>query len=568
MSDKDRQTTISLDKPETPGTPQVKSVAPSIGPGTSPGGPAAPSRGGNLIIEPSLSIPISNTKQGTQVQSGSPQASDKIPSGQTQASVAATTGAPQVSGGHAVNGTDRTASARSRSGAGSLGAGGVTATALSPELATTVAFAAQPSDGFRVVNETAVEAMPESNIPTPPDVATVEQLHAELTVNIPDQAINEKNAKAIAVLETAYFEYFVNKDPAPVDVGKISIPANISQCQNKYSEKLTKRKGFVDEVLDWVPLMSRDLRGFDNCKAVDSLEVGVYFHYMRASPTAARPNELEARVRAQVDTLNEALGAVKISFRFMALTWWEPKANEDWSKVSRRENKLKEWQHRTRAPGKLVLTVWILNGLRSSDKDDQELNSYATFPNEKLDEADGIVIEEAHVQGGDATTLIHDVGHWFGLGHTFDAMGQECVIQDGLTNATQTSGSRDVIYQCSQVTCVGGPAVEINNYMSYSSCRGKTPRNGFTTDQKARMFANALQFRRGYEPGECMPDGTAAVKKRSSMQDLLDGKCPDIDKQANILMNVPHSSGITLSCSTGKLWAVVAAPWALMLFLL
>ncbi|OHW89754.1 metalloprotease, partial [Colletotrichum incanum] len=499
-------------------------------------------------------IPISNTKQGTQVQSGSPQASDKIPSGQTQASVAATTGAPQVSGGHAVNGTDRTASARSRSGAGSLGAGGVTATALSPELATTVAFAAQPSDGFRVVNETAVEAMPESNIPTPPDVATVEQLHAELTVNIPDQAINEKNAKAIAVLETAYFEYFVNKDPAPVD--------------NKYSEKLTKRKGFVDEVLDWVPLMSRDLRGFDNCKAVDSLEVGVYFHYMRASPTAARPNELEARVRAQVDTLNEALGAVKISFRFMALTWWEPKANEDWSKVSRRENKLKEWQHRTRAPGKLVLTVWILNGLRSSDKDDQELNSYATFPNEKLDEADGIVIEEAHVQGGDATTLIHDVGHWFGLGHTFDAMGQECVIQDGLTNATQTSGSRDVIYQCSQVTCVGGPAVEINNYMSYSSCRGKTPRNGFTTDQKARMFANALQFRRGYEPGECMPDGTAAVKKRSSMQDLLDGKCPDIDKQANILMNVPHSSGITLSCSTGKLWAVVAAPWALMLFLL
>lgn len=56
------------------------------------------------------------------------------------------------------------------------------------------------------------------------------------------------------------------------------------------------------------------------------------------------------------------------------------------------------------------------------------------------------------------------------------------------------------------------------------------------------MFANALEFRRGYEAGECMPDGKAAVGKRSSMQDLLDGKCPDVSKQANILMNTPHSS--------------------------
>lgn len=59
----------------------------------------------------------------------------------------------------------------------------------------------------------------------------------------------------------------------------------------------------------------------------------------------------------------------------MALNWWEPKANEDWSKVTRHEAKLEEWQRRTRAPGKLVLTVWIVNGLRTSQKDNQELNS-------------------------------------------------------------------------------------------------------------------------------------------------------------------------------------------------
>ncbi|KAK1987614.1 hypothetical protein LZ30DRAFT_579819 [Colletotrichum cereale] len=521
--------------------------------------------GVDQVIEPSLNITISNKIQPTQIRSDSPQASDDIVSGQTQASVAATVGQSRVSGIGAASGTGRNASVPS-SGTGSLDSVVAMSTISSPELATTASFGAQPSDGFRVVNDTSLRAMPESDITTPPDVATVDELHAELAVSVPDQGMSEKNAKAIAVLETAYFEYFVNKDPAPVDVGKLSIPPSISQCQNKYSDKLTKRKSFFDGVLDWVPLVSRDLRGFDNCKAIDSLDVGIYLHYMRASSTAARPNELETRVKAQqVDTLNEALGAVRINFRFMALNWWEPKADEDWAKVSRREKKLTEWQHRSRAPGRLVLTVWMVNGLRDGGKDDQELNSYATFPNEKLDEADGIVIEEARVQGGDATTLVHDVGHWLGLGHTFGEIGQECLVQSGLTNATQTSGNRDVVYQCSQVTCAGGPAVDVNNYMSYSSCRGKTPRDGFTTDQKARMFANALQFRRGYESGECMPDGTAAVKKRSSMQDLLDGNCPDVDKQASVLINVPHSSGIILSSPIGWLWVMATAPLALAL---
>ncbi|KAF4888711.1 Extracellular metalloprotease [Colletotrichum fructicola] len=445
------------------------------------------------------------------------------------------------------------------SGAGA-GAGVATASPSSPNLATTVSFSAQPSDGFSNVNQSVVEKMPESETPTPPDASTPEQFNAELTANVPEKAISQKNAKALAILETAYFEYFVNKDPAPVDMGRIAIPASISQCQTQYARSLVKRRGIVDEVLSYVPLLSRDLRGFENCKAVESLEVGVYFHYMRATSTADRPNELESRVKAQVDVLNEALGAIKINFRYMSLNWWEPKTGEDWSVVTRREAKLQDWQQRTRAPGKLTLTVWLVNGLRGSQNDD--LNSYATFPNENLDANDGIVIEAAHVQGGDSTTLVHDVGHWLGLGHTFGDIGTQCASQDGLTNATQTSGMKDVVYECSQVPCSGGSAVEINNYMSYSSCRGKTPQDGFTTDQKARMFANALQFRRGYEAGECMPDGKAAMRKRSSMQDLLDGKCPDVDKQANILMDAPHSLSARAHGLSKMGWAVLAGWWA------
>ncbi|KAJ0299683.1 hypothetical protein Brms1b_013050 [Colletotrichum noveboracense] len=356
------------------------------------------------------------------------------------------------------------------SGAGAgAGAGVATASPSSPNLATTVSFSAQPSDGFSNVNQSVVEKMPESITPTPPDASTLEQFNAELTANVPEKAISQKNAKALAILETAYFEYFVNKDPAPVDMGRIAIPASISQCQTQYARSLVKRNSIVDEILSYVPLLSRDLRGFDNCKAVESLEVGVYFHYMRATSTADRPNELQSRVKAQVDVLNEALGAIKINFRYMSLNWWEPKTGEDWSVVTRREAKLQDWQQRTRAPGKLTLTVWLVNGLRGSQNDD--LNSY-------------------------------------------------------------------------------------------SSCRGKTPQDGFTTDQKARMFANALQFRRGYEAGECMPDGKAAVRKRSSMQDLLDGKCPDVDKQANILMDAPHSLSARPHGLSKMGWAVLAGWWA------
>ncbi|OLN96864.1 Extracellular metalloprotease-like protein 1 [Colletotrichum chlorophyti] len=548
----------------------------------------ASSRGADVTIV-SLNGPDSNTlpAQNTPIQSNTPQVSRSVVPGpsesapDTQASAPAASGslafappagasgtvagAPHATGAPGLSGSNSTATGGLH-GSDSDG-GGINATISSPALATTASFAAQPSDSFKIVNSSSLEAMPESNKPTPPDVLTTDQFHAELTANIPDKAINEKTARDLAILETAYFEYFVNTDPAPVDIGKLSIPASISGCQNTYSQRLKKRTGFVERALSWVPLISRDLRGFGNCKAVDSLEVGVYFHYMRATAAADRPNELESRVKAQVDVLNEALGAVKINFRFMALNWWEPKANEDWTTITRREAKLREWQQRTRSPGKLVLTVWIVNGLRGDDKG--ELSSYATFPNEKLDDDDGIVIEEAHVQGGDAATLVHDVGHWLGLGHTFGGVGEQCLIQTGLTNATQTSGNRDVVYECSQVTCVGGPAVEINNYMSYSSCRGKSPKDGFTTDQKARMFANALQFRRGYESGECMPDGKAAVRKRSSMQDLLDGQCPDVNKQANILMNTPHSMATgVVDRAASKLWGAAAVVWMAFEFLL
>jgi len=52
------------------------------------------------------------------------------------------------------------------------------------------------------------------------------------------------------------------------------------------------------------------------------------------------------------------------------------------------------------------------------------------------------------------------------------------------------------------------------------------------------MFARAVKWRRGYLESECEPVDPGVVK-RSSMQDLVDGKCPDISAQVQAIQSQP-----------------------------
>ncbi|KAM0333154.1 hypothetical protein ACHAQA_001814 [Verticillium albo-atrum] len=77
----------------------------------------------------------------------------------------------------------------------------------------------------------------------------------------------------------------------------------------------------------------------------------------------------------------------------------------------------------------------------------------------------------------------------------------------------------------------------------YSSCRGDTTGGGFSIDQKAAIFARVIQFRRTNSDDECEPTNTdtakSAVQKRSSMQDLVDGVCPNITEEAERIQKQP-----------------------------
>lgn len=84
----------------------------------------------------------------------------------------------------------------------------------------------------------------------------------------------------------------------------------------------------------------------------------------------------------------------------------------------------------------------------------------------------------------------------------------------------------------------------------YSSCRGTVVSDGFTTDQKAAMFARGVKFRTGYQNGDCrlVDPGTGKagkLLKRGTMQDVLEGKCPDFEVAAQQVVSytAPAATG-------------------------
>jgi hypothetical protein len=127
---------------------------------------------------------------------------------------------------------------------------------------------------------------------------------------------------------------------------------------------------------------------------------------------------------------------------------------------------------------------------------------YAYFPAQSAGSVyDGVVMNHAHVGGRDlpdaypydqGRTLVHEVGHYLGLWHTFQGDGGQCAntltsgdyIQD-----TWPHSSPD--YGVTAASVCGGSS-PIDNFMNYSDDRAM---DRFSTQQSNRMICSLLNYR-------------------------------------------------------------------------
>lgn len=217
--------------------------------------------------------------------------------------------------------------------------------------------------------------------------------------------------------------------------------------------------------------------------------VDVYVHVIRQGKTVPDGDISDAIVNEQVKVLNQDFAATGWSFRLAA--------------TDRTTNV--QWYRRCHEP---AVEQAMKRSLRQGGAD--KLNVYICMPNNRTlgwsslphhygssPHADGVVIAAATLPGGPAVpfhqggTLTHQVGHWFGLYHTFQGgCGQpNDVVAD-------TPPEQRPAFTCKDArdSCPGDGPDPVQNFMDFADdqCAQR-----WTAGQDARMDAVFTAFRVG-----------------------------------------------------------------------
>jgi hypothetical protein len=233
--------------------------------------------------------------------------------------------------------------------------------------------------------------------------------------------------------------------------------------------------------------------------ATGSVTIHTIFHIISAAPlTTAEILRYNTMIAAQMDVLNEAYsgtgaaeGSSDTPFRFNYETTTYT-VNAAWASLEPRSKETKAAKAALHQGNAATLNVYVvdLGG---------DLLGYATFPQPGKGQLsqDGVAILDESMPGGaiepynEGDTLVHEVGHWLGLFHTFQG---GCNGPGDYVVDTPAEGGP--AWDCSMLgrdSCPADAGIDpVQNFMDYAddACM-----NEFTEGQVRRMSNSWEAFR-------------------------------------------------------------------------